>query len=197
MISRKENTALILIGYQNDYFSPTGCLYESVDSFSQTTLSNTLKMLNRLHQTTIFTTPMIYSANYNEISEDIGILKTIKEKNAFQKGSVGVKTISAFDNFKDNIIEVPSQSGINAFFNTNLDQLLKIKKIEHVIIAGALCAINIDATAKSAKIRGYDVSIISDAISGRTKFEVSFYVNNIFPLYANLITSDECLNYLQ
>ena len=197
MILHKDDTALILVGYQNDYFSSAGCLYESVDSFSQATLSNTLKMLNRLHQVTIFTTPMIYSANYSEISEDVGILKIIKEKNALQKGSVGAKMIAAFDNFKDSMIEVPSQSGINAFFNTNLDQLLKIKKIKHVMIAGALCAINIDATAKSAKIRGYDVTIISDAISGRTKFEVSFYVNNIFPLYANLMTTDECLNQLK
>ena len=197
MISHKDDSALILVGYQNDYFSPTGCLYESVDSFSQMTLSNTLKILDHLHHVTIFTTPIIYSTNYSEISEDVGILKTIKAKNALQKGSVGAKTISVFDKFKDKMIEVPSQIGIDAFYNTNLDQLLKIKKIQHVMIAGALCAINIDATAKSAKMKGYDVTIISDAISGRTKFEVSFYVNKIFPLYANLITSDECLNQLQ
>lgn len=193
----KENTALILVGYQNDYFNESSPLFADIDSFSDQTLNNTLTLLQDLKDVTIFTTPLIYSESYSEISESTSILKKIKDTNSFQKGSEGSKTISEFDKFKDKMIEVPSQIGINAFYGTNLDQFLKIKKIENVVIAGAFCALAIDSTAISARLREYNVTIISDAVSGRTKFEVLFYIKNIFPIYANLITSNELLKELQ
>lgn len=193
---RKDNTAIIMIGYQNDYFHPDGSLYSVIESSSKQTLQNTLNILDKVNGITIFSTPIVFTQNYQEISEPIGILQSIKEVGAFQKGSKGSKTVQELDQYSDRIIEVPGKVGLNAFYNTNLDNLLSIKKIENVLIVGAVCAICIDSTARSAHERGYNVAIVSDAISGRTDFEVSFYLEKIFPLYSSLITSEEIINQL-
>lgn len=193
---RPENTAIILIGYQNDYFHPEGSLRSVIESSSQETLKNTLEILENSGDMTTFTTPIVFTQNYEEITQPVGILQSIKEIGAFQKGTKGVETIEELNEFSEKIIEVPGKVGLNAFYNTNLDSLLSIKKIENVLIAGAVCSICVDSTARSAHERGYNVGIISDAISGRSDFEVSFYLENIFPLYASLITSKELVKTL-
>jgi nicotinamidase-related amidase len=77
-----QKTALILIGYQDDYFSPHGILYGVVEESSKVTnvISNTVNLLQCLASTPalIVTTPIFFTPNYEESIEPIGILKTIK-----------------------------------------------------------------------------------------------------------------------
>jgi nicotinamidase-related amidase len=192
----KDNSAIILIGYQNDYFHKDGAVYDVIESSSKEVLKNTLKILDRVNDIAIFSAPIIFTQNYQEISDPVGILQTIKESGAFQKGSEGARVITELDIYKDKMIEVPGKIGFNSFYNTNLDNILSLKKIENIFIVGALCAICVDSTARAAHDNGYNVSVVWDAISGRTDFEVSFYREKIFPLYSNLLTSDEIINQL-
>ena len=65
--------------------------------------------------------------------------------------------------------------------------------IDHVVIAGAVTSVCIDSTGRYAQELGYKVSILSDCTAAKSVFEQSFYCDSIFPVYANVITSQELL----
>ena len=188
-----NKTAIILIGYQNDYFSKNGILYSVIEESSVTSgvLENTIKVIDSIkdEDVLIISTPIIFTSDYSELTEPVGILKTIKEVGAFKDGKFGSETIDEIKEFKDRIIEVPGKLGLNAFMNTNLEEILKNNGITHVALAGAVCSICIDSTGRYAFEKGFEVSMISDCISGRSVFEQQFYCEKIFPLYASVLNS--------
>ncbi|MFT5249137.1 MAG: nicotinamidase-related amidase [bacterium] len=192
---KPQKTALILIGFQNDYFSENGILRGGVEESSRVTdiLNNTINLINELEDVLIIATPIVFTENYSEIIEPVGILKTIKEIGAFKKGAPGAQTISQLDKFKDKIIEIPGKQGLNAFTDTSLDAVLKENNITNLAFAGAVCSINIDSSGRFAYENEFIVTMLSDCISGRTVFEQKFYCEEIFPLYANVVTSKELI----
>jgi nicotinamidase-related amidase len=201
MISQ-ENTALILIGYQNDYFAVNGILHNVVEESSKVTnvLANTVHLIGQLLPTSILliSTPILFTPNYEEIVEPaVGILKIIKEVGAFKAGTKGAEMIPELLPFKERIIEVLGKRGLNAFSCTELDTILRQRQITHVVLAGTVTSICIDSTGRSAHERGYQVTILSDCTSARTNFEQNFYCENIFPLYANVISHSQLLNQLK
>ncbi len=193
-------TALVLIGYQNDYFAADGILHQVIEESSRVTgiLANTVDLVERLHATPmlIVATPIICTPDYSELVESVGILKTIKELGAFKAGTKGAETIPELLRFGEQIMEVPGKRGLNAFSNTDLDNLLRKREITNVVLAGVATSICIDSTGRSAYERGYKVSVLSDCTSGRTTFEQDFYCENVFPLYAEVIDHGQLLSRL-
>ena len=174
-----ERTALILIGYQNDYFAANGILRGVIEESDRThgILDKTLKLVDALKDTpiTMIETPIIFTEDYGELVNPVGILKTIADVKAFQKGSAGAETVPEFAPYANRIMTVPGKRGLNAFSNTELEEVLREKKIEHVILCGAVTSICIDSTGRAAHERNYRVTVVSDGTASRTPFEQSFY----------------------
>ena len=192
-----NKTALLLMGFQNDYFSEDGILYGVVDEPEQypRVLDNTITLLKQWIDTpaTLIATPVTFTSTYAELPDPVGLLKTIKEKQAFKKGSRGVKMVEDLVPFRNEnqVLELEGRQSFNAFANTQLDTILQQKNIQSLVLAGAATAICIDSTARAAHERGYEVCILSDCIISRTALAQEFYVETIFPLYAEVVTSSE------
>lgn len=195
-----KNTALILIGFQNDYFAQDGILSGVVEESAKATntVENTVKLLQNLVKTPtlIISTPIFFTQNYEELVEPVGILKTIKDVGAFQEGTKGSQVIEELRPFQDRILEVPGKRGLNAFVNTDLSDILQQKNVTNLVLAGAVTSVCIDSTGRSAYEQGYRVSILKDCTSARTRFEQDFYFENLFPLYANTMASTDLLEAL-
>jgi nicotinamidase-related amidase len=144
----------------------------------------------------IVATPILFTPDYQELVDPVGILKTIKEVGAFQAETKGAKMIEQLLPFRSNILEVPGKRGFNAFTGTNLTAVLKDRQITSVVLAGAVTSICIDSTGRSAHEQGYQVSVLSDCTSARTVFEQDFYFDNVFPLYAEVVSSVKFLKNL-
>jgi nicotinamidase-related amidase len=187
-----SQTALLLVGYQNDYFSPQGVLYKVIEESTRlnNVLCNTIDLLQSITSTPALTvtTPIFFSSTYEELTDPVGILKIIKESGAFQANTFGSETIAEIKPFEEHILEVPGKQGFNAFDRTNLDFLFKKKGIVNLVLAGAVTSICIDSTGRYAHERGYHVTVLSDCTSARTAFEQKFYCENIFPLYAEVMS---------
>ena len=187
----KKNTALILIGYQNDYFAKDGILTSVIEESANTNkcLENTLNVLDFSSKSNLLaiSTPIIFTAGYEELVQPAGILKTIKDVEAFKSGEKGSKVIPEILKYGDSVLEIPGKRGLNAFSNTTLDEILKKNCIENLIMLGVVSSVCIDSTARSAFELGYNVTILSDCTAGRTTFEQNYYCENIFPIYANVI----------
>jgi nicotinamidase-related amidase len=188
---------VILIGYQNDYFADDGILKAAVEESTRSNrvLENTERMLDALatSKVTLVDTPIIFTPDYRELVNPVGILDTIKQVGAFKANTPGSETIPLLTQRGDRIVTVPGKRGLNAFSNTELDDLLEKNQVTDVVLAGAVTSICIDSTGRAAHERGYRVTVLSDCTAGRTNYEQEFYCTNIFPLYAQTLTTDEFL----
>ena len=192
-----DKTAVILIGFQNDYFAADGLLEGALEDSEGRSkmLANTQKLLRGLQDSNalLISTPIVFTPDYRELSQPTGILEVIKDLGAFREGEKGAETIPEISEYGDRIQEVPGKRGLNAFSNTELEKVLSERAIEDVVVAGVVTSICIDSTGRAAHERGYRVSILSDCTAGRSAFEQDFYCEKIFPLYAHVIGSGALL----
>ena len=195
-----SRTALILIGYQNDYFANDGILKGAIEESAETNrvVDNTARLLDAVRDTsvTIIDTPIIFTEDYSELINPVGILKIIKDVGAFKANTPGAETIDLINRLGDRRVTVPGKRGLNAFSNTDLDSILSKGGIENVVLAGAVTSICIDSTGRAAHERGLNVTILTDCTAARTNFEQQFYCENIFPLYASPVTIGDFLGTL-
>lgn len=195
-----KQTAVVLIGYQNDYFAPDGVLRSAIEESSRVTdnLANVVDFIERVRGTSVLlvNTPIVFTPDYSELVEPFGILKIVKEAGGFKAGTKGVETIPELRRFADQIKEVPGKRGLNAFSNTDLDTLFQKHAISNVVLAGVVTSLCVDSTARFAYERGYKVTILSDCTSGLSSFEQNFYCETIFPLYAEVTDHAQLLRRL-
>ena len=196
-----SNTALILVGFQNDYFAVDGILRSVIDEAVAVDhiLANTVRVVSAAIAAGIPTiaTPIFFTPTYEELVDPVGILKTIRDVGAFQVNQSGSEMVDALLPFRDRILEVPGKRGLNAFTGTNLHAVLQDRHIQHVVLAGAVTSVCIDSTGRAAHEKGYRVLVLSDCTCARTHFEQEFYVENVFPLYAKVMSADYFLQSLK
>lgn len=189
---KADNTAIIFIGYQNDYFSPQGVLNSTLAETLQSNqcLAHSIDLIEQVKNTAILliATPIMFSHDYSEIKDAIGILHSIKEQEAFCEGSFGVESIPEFKTYEQRLITLTGKRGLNAFSNTQLAEHLKAHAIENVVIAGLLTPLCVDSTGRDAYDLGYRVYIIEDCTSADNDFNQNYYINTVFPFYAQTIT---------
>lgn len=192
-----KSTALLLIGFQRDYFDSDGILYGVVEEQlrSSDTLANTLKLIDAFQDTdmTMVRTPLVFSEDYAELENPMGILKTIRDVEAFRDGTSGAETIDAISAYGDRIEEVRGKLGFNAFAHTDLEKMLHDRGVDSVLIAGCVTSICINATALHAFEAGFGVTVLSDCTSSRTTVEQEFFCDTVFPLFARVRTSKDVI----
>ncbi len=195
-----STTAILLIGFQNDYFHPEGILRGALEdaTHAAAVLHHTIGLLRAVQSSpTLFVaTPIIFTPDYRELTEPVGILKLIKETGAFKQGTLGAMTHRDLAALGDRVLEIPGKRGLNAFAETHLNETLRAQGIKDVVLAGAVTSVCIDSTARSAHERGYRVTVLSDCTCGRTCVEEEFYCQQVFPLYAAVQTSGELVKEL-
>jgi nicotinamidase-related amidase len=192
-----KNTALILVGYQNDYFAKDGILRGVIEEPGRVdqVLENTVRLIEALRDTqaTIISTPIVLKPDYRALASPVGILHAIKESGAFAFGSPGAETIPEIAAFGDRIRYVTGKVGFNGFSGTQLDEVLKENGITKVMLAGMVTSLCIDSTGRAAYERGYSVTVLSDCTSSRTPTEQEFFCSTVFPLYGSAKTSTDIL----
>ncbi|OYW77348.1 MAG: isochorismatase [Verrucomicrobia bacterium 12-59-8] len=190
-----NSTALILVGYQNDYFAANGILRGVVEEAERVnrTLDHTMELVTHFAPSdlTIISTPIILKPDYRALANSVGILDTIKQVGAFKEGTFGAETIPELLAFADRITYVSGKVGFNAFALTNLEEVLKERKIKNLLVAGMVTSLCIDSTGRAGYERGYKVTILSDCTSARTRVEQDFYCSHVFPLYGDVATNLE------
>jgi nicotinamidase-related amidase len=195
-----HTSALILIGYQNDYYRTDGVLHGYLEGsdYVRQSLARTLTLVDRLVPTDVLMieTPIVFTDDYRELSNPVGILAAIRDLGAFRAGQPGSARVQEFEPYRERILSVPGKRGMNAFVGTRLDEELRQRQIEDVVLAGSVASICIDSTGRSAAERGYRVHFAGDCITGRTLIELDLYLKTIFPLYGRVINSSELVDQL-
>lgn len=192
-----KKTALVMIGYQNDYFAKDGILRSVVEEPGRidAVLANTVALVSQLATTcaTIISTPIVLTPDYRALASPSGILHKIKESGAFAAGTAGADTVPELLAFGDRVTYISGKIGFNGFSGTQLDEALKRKGIEQVLLAGMVTSLCIDSTGRAAYERGYSVTVLSDCTSARSQTEQAYFCSNVFTLYGSVLSAEDIL----
>jgi nicotinamidase-related amidase len=196
-----RSVALLLVGFQNDKFSSDSPIRGFVEQqhVLDGSLARTVRFVQAIADlpTLLISTPIEFEDDEASRTRRPAVLTAIREMGLLKSCSVGADTIPQLAALGDRIITVRNRSGFNAFSQTTLEDTLRAHGIRHVLIAGSFTSMCVDSSGRAAFDLGFDVTILTDCIVGRTKFEDDFYCSSIFPLYANTATSDEILERLR
>ena len=84
----------------------------------------------------------------------------------------------------------------DAFYATNLDQVLRRRGVKTVILAGIATNFGVESTARSAQARGYDLVFAEDAMTTMAVEMHTFAVETLFPIIGRVRKTDEIVQAL-
>ena len=194
-MTTSDSYAVLLIGFQNDYFAKDGALHGVIESNvrENRVLEHTVGLVEAAKDVhaPLINLPILFAPDYDELSNPTGLMAKIKDVGAFRRDTVGGQTIPELANFDSRVTTLFGKTGFNGFLGTGLDEYLREHEISEVVLSGVVTSICIDSTARAASERGYSVTILSDASAGRSEMEHTFYCGDVFPLYARVETCAE------
>ena len=86
-----------------------------------------------------------------------------------------------------------TKRGWNAFYGTELDLELRRRKITGIVLAGISTSIGVESAARAANERGYELTIVTDAVTDTSERAHLNSLEVIFPRIAELATTKEVL----
>jgi ureidoacrylate peracid hydrolase len=90
---------------------------------------------------------------------------------------------------------VVTKNRFDAFLNTELDQVLRLRCIEHVLVCGILTNYCVETTAKSAMQRDYRVTVLEDATNAMSADIHSQALDALRAYAIEVISSDALFDY--
>ena len=90
-----------------------------------------------------------------------------------------------------------TKRGWNAFYGTELDLELRRRNITGIVLAGISTSIGVESAARAANERGYELTIVTDAVTDTARGAHLNSLEVIFPRIAELATTDDVLSALE
>ncbi|HAS47673.1 MAG TPA: isochorismatase [Microscillaceae bacterium] len=194
----RNETAILLIEFQNDFTSEGGIFHNAVKDVMEKTnmLANTVKLVEqaRAEGIQIVYIPISFAENYSELtSTPYGILKGVVDNGAFKKTSWGVKIIEELTPQPGDVV-IEGKRGLCGFHSTNLDFILRSKGIKNVALSGFLTNCCVESTMRTAYENGYNVITLTDCCAGLSIEEHNNAIEKDFPMFSEPMTSEAFVN---
>jgi len=152
----KQDTALLVIDMQNDFIEPDGFLEVPGIKENAPKFKDFIAKLRKKGILIIYTRHC-YDPKKNPIERK---LFPEMDENGLRINTSGWQIIESLKPEKDDtIIDKPRY---DAFYKTDLEEVLKSHNIKRVIISGTMTDVCCDSTARSAMIRDLEVIFCSD-----------------------------------
>ena len=165
----KENSAIIIVDMINDYAHSNG---DDYCENSEMIKDNIYLLKDYANKNNI---PLFYANT--SVSSPISPVALKWGLSAFEQ-SWGSCLIDELKDLKENEFIIKKES-YDAFYNTNLNKILKMMNINNIYIAGVHSHVCVLLTAASAFNYGYEVCLIEDATTTNKKEKHDFAVNYV------------------
>ena len=197
---KANETALILIEFQNDFCKENGKLYALVaDEIARNnTIANAARLLDgaRKKGVNIVHCPFVLDREWTLDKRFEGILKGVVDGDVFAPGSWGGAIIDELAP-KEGEIVLSGKRALNGFVHTNLAAILAERGIKNVGVAGFLTNVCAQATAWGAYDLGYRTRLIPSACGAASREIQEFVEKEVCPLFGGAPSVDEFLNEIE
>jgi ureidoacrylate peracid hydrolase len=195
--------ALVLIDVQNDFCSPGGAFAKLGYDISmvQEMIPRLVKLVEEARKAGV---PIIYvQSTYNtepnlylsEVWIEHKLRRQAKmyvEQQVCKQGTWGWEYVKPLQKIPpDAIIE---KHRYDAFLHTNLELVLRTRKIKSLILAGATTNVCVETTARSAFLRDYYVVFTNDCTASHDPSQHGSTLFNIEKYFGIVVSSDQIID---
>ncbi|AWR94182.1 cysteine hydrolase family protein [Acidianus brierleyi] len=178
-----RNTAVIIVDMQNDFVKKGGKLYVPN---AEKTIGPINDLIKKSRNSSV---TVIYTQDWH--MKDDPEFKIWGEHAL--AGSWGAEIVDELKPEKDDF--VIKKYRYDAFFETPLDYILRVKNIKNIVISGTVANICVLHTAGSASLRWYNVIMIKDGISALDDFDYYSTLRQVDFLYKGKITTSSGIKF--
>jgi len=156
LILKPEKCALLVVDMLHYFASPEGRVYLPSTGAIIPRIAMLLKHWRMIGGT------VVYTRHCHSGSEDLGMLGRFFSDyiRCGKKESEIIPELTPLP--PERIIR---KNTYDAFYNTDLDEFLRSRSVEQVLVTGVLTQMCCETTARSAFVRGYEVYIPADALA--------------------------------
>lgn len=192
---KPENTALVLIEFQNDFTTPGGTLHDAVKTVMEqsATVDHAVAAADAVRKAggSVLHVPISFAPGYGEItSHPYGILAGVVSSTSFVRGGWGAEICEELTPVDGDIV-IEGKRGLDAFGSTNLDFVLRSKGIDTVVLAGFLTNCCVESTMRSAYEKGFEVITLTDAVGATSPEEHANAITYDYPMFSKPMTTEE------
>ncbi|TFL11134.1 cysteine hydrolase [Pusillimonas caeni] len=168
---RAHGTALLALHYQNDVLHPEGKIRvglaaESPARDKLVAAAQALLSRARARAMPIVHVRVAYREDGADIIANAPIFRNVAKIGAVQEGSWGAQFYSSLAPMVGNRREfIVKHSRINAFFGSQLEEILRVLKVSRLLVAGVATHSVVESTVRHAVDMGFEVSVAADACS--------------------------------
>ena len=195
-----NETAIVLIEFQNDFTSEGGTLHDAVNPVMESSnmLANTVETVAKARElgATIVHAPITFTDDYHELTpQPYGILKGVVDSKSFRKDTWGAEIVDVLKPEPEDII-VEGKRGLCGFASTNLDFILRNLNIKIIVLGGFLTNCCVESTMRTAYEKGYNVITLKDCTAALSEEEQRLAVEKNYPMFSRPMNHDEFLTEL-
>lgn len=165
------DTAVLALHYQNDVLHPEGVIRVGIDANSpeRDRLIATAEALlerARSREMPIVHVRVAYRPDGADIIRNAPIFRNVAAQGAVQDGTWGAEFYSSLaPHYTSQREFVVKHSRINAFFGSQLEEILRILGVSRLLVAGVATHSVVESTVRHAVDMGFEVDVAADACS--------------------------------
>jgi nicotinamidase-related amidase len=195
---KAEETALILIDFQNTFTSPGGETYPHYEKILKDTgmLDKTVSLVKKARELGIQVIEVTegYTSDYRELDpgNGAGFHRAQILRQAWKSGTWSVDLYEPLKpGPKDKDILLPNRITVNGFGNNGLDTILRNKGIKNIALGGFSSEGCVYATLLAGYDLGYRMFALTDAMSSSRPTLANLMLQDRYPQYSRVLKSDE------
>ncbi len=197
---KANETAVVFIEFQNEFCKEGGKLFAMVkdELARQDTLSNASELASKAREKgcLIVHCPFVYDQPWAEKHGVCGIIGDAAAQGAFEPDAWGTQLTDEIQPAEGEPV-LSGKHALSGFTNTQLEEILSTKGIKNLAVAGFLSNVCVEATARSAYDRGFQVRVIRNATATSSEANQQYVEREIYPLLGGSMTVDEFIATLE
>jgi nicotinamidase-related amidase len=194
---KRQNSALLLIEFQQEWLSETGKLHHLFSDRDQflNSLKNAEQALAAARQTSVAVihSGLSYTDDYKELGKArYGLRAAIPAHQTFLASSAGSQFAAPFCPQSGEFV-VPGRTGSSVFSGSNLDNYLRNNQITTLYLMGYALHVCVESTLRAAHDLGYETILIEDASAAFTAQQKDHAIHNVVDHFGACITTQDYL----
>ena len=191
IVSKK--TALVAIEFQNEFTTEGGKLHGAVAPVMKETdmLTKTAKIADEVRAAggLVIHVPIKFKADASDNpNKAIGILAGCAKDSLFTENTWNSEFCKEMAPKEGDAVAV-GKKGLDAFPNTNLDELLRSKGVETIVLCGFLTNCCVESTMRTACEKGYNVVTLTDCCATTSKEGHDAATTGTFGMFSSPMTA--------